>query len=120
MHDITSAAPHNRSCETFRARGEHAFAGNKAKLGFPLGAEGTGEVVAVGEGVTTLQARASGGMKRELRRVRRRRGFWEGRGFAPMLPAWAQKKKLPAARLPLPRTPRAGPRPPPPCITNNF
>ena len=64
----------NGGCETFRARGEHWFAGNAKKPGvwagrvaspawsrrahaalspggFPLGAEGAGEVVATGEGV---------------------------------------------------------------------
>ena len=63
----------NGGCETFRARGEHWFAGNAKKSGasgrlssalprgahpaslppggFPLGAEGAGEVVAAGEGV---------------------------------------------------------------------
>ncbi len=45
------------SCETFRVRGEHAFAGNKSKADFPLGAEGVGEVVALGEGVSSLQVR---------------------------------------------------------------
>ncbi|KAI8471362.1 MAG: NAD(P)-binding protein [Monoraphidium minutum] len=45
----------NGGCETFRARGEHAFAPNRDKQGFPLGAEGAGVVVAVGEGVASLQ-----------------------------------------------------------------
>jgi hypothetical protein len=43
------------SCETFRARGEFAFAGNRERRDFPLGAEGAGEVVALGEGVASLQ-----------------------------------------------------------------
>ncbi|GAB4813339.1 hypothetical protein N2152v2_000385 [Parachlorella kessleri] len=44
----------NGGCETFRCRGEYAFARNKGLPFFPLGAEGAGEVVAVGEGVTNL------------------------------------------------------------------
>jgi NADPH:quinone reductase-like Zn-dependent oxidoreductase len=44
----------NGGCETFRARGEYAFAGNKSKPQFPLGAEGAGIVAAVGQGVTSL------------------------------------------------------------------
>ncbi len=42
----------NGGCETFRARGEHWFAGNKAASpteGFPLGAEGAGVVAALGD-----------------------------------------------------------------------
>ena len=47
----------NGGCETFRARGEYAFKGNKTvEGGFPLGAEGAGMVVAVGEGVTAVKA----------------------------------------------------------------
>lgn len=38
----------NGGCETFRCRGEHAFARNKSLTNFPLGAEGVGTVVAVG------------------------------------------------------------------------
>jgi NADPH:quinone reductase-like Zn-dependent oxidoreductase len=48
----------NGGCETFRVRGEHWFAANKrlpaGELGFALGAEGVGEVVALGEGITDL------------------------------------------------------------------
>jgi NADPH:quinone reductase-like Zn-dependent oxidoreductase len=45
----------NGGCETFRVRGEHAFAGNRARGRFLLGAEGSGVVAAVGEGVASLQ-----------------------------------------------------------------
>jgi hypothetical protein len=45
----------NGGCETFRARGEYAFASNTAKQDFPLGAEGCGVVVAVGAEVTNLK-----------------------------------------------------------------
>ncbi|KIZ03484.1 hypothetical protein MNEG_4480 [Monoraphidium neglectum] len=45
----------NGGCETFRVRGEFAFSSNCEKEGFPLGAEGAGVVVALGEGVTSLQ-----------------------------------------------------------------
>ena len=38
----------NGGCETFRCRGEHAFARNRSLTDFPLGAEGVGTVVAVG------------------------------------------------------------------------
>jgi NADPH-dependent curcumin reductase CurA len=41
----------NGGCETFRARGEHAFQGNKDIKDFRLGAEGVGYVVAVGSEV---------------------------------------------------------------------
>lgn len=44
----------NGGCETFRARGEHAFRGNRARERFALGAEGAGTVAALGEGVTSL------------------------------------------------------------------
>eukprot|EP00775_Hariotina_reticulata_P004107 gene4107-4353_t len=44
----------NGGCETFRARGEYAFAGNKSKPQFSLGAEGAGIVAAVGPGVSSL------------------------------------------------------------------
>ncbi|KAF8062034.1 Zadh2 [Scenedesmus sp. PABB004] len=44
----------NGGCETFRARGEHAFAANRAKPAYALGAEGAGEVAALGPGVTGL------------------------------------------------------------------
>ena len=44
----------NGGCETFRARAEHWFERNRALEGFALGAEGSGEVVAVGEGVEGL------------------------------------------------------------------
>jgi len=44
----------NGGCETFRARGEFAFAGNASKQLFALGAEGAGIVAAVGKDVTTL------------------------------------------------------------------
>lgn len=45
------------SCETFRARGEYVFAGNRVKADFPLGAEGAGVVMALGEGVNSVQVR---------------------------------------------------------------
>lgn len=45
----------NGGCETFRVRGEHMFQGNKDKKQFPLGAEGSGVVVAVGQGVNDLK-----------------------------------------------------------------
>jgi len=46
----------NGGCETFRARGEYAFAGNKdEKNGFALGAEGVGIVAAVGEGLQNVR-----------------------------------------------------------------
>lgn len=47
----------NGGCETFRARGEYAFAKHSLAQGQPilLGAEGAGEVVAVGSGVRSLQ-----------------------------------------------------------------
>lgn len=46
----------NGGCETFRARGDYAFAANKReKNGFALGAEGVGTVVALGEGVCNVQ-----------------------------------------------------------------
>ena len=45
----------NGGCETFRARGQYAFAGNADKEDFPLGAEGCGVVAAVGAGVTSLK-----------------------------------------------------------------
>lgn len=60
-----------RSCETFRARGDYAFAGNRGKRGFPLGAEGAGVVAALGEGVASLQVR------------RRARAREAGAGHAP-------------------------------------
>uniref|UniRef100_A0A7S0J909 Enoyl reductase (ER) domain-containing protein n=1 Tax=Calcidiscus leptoporus TaxID=127549 RepID=A0A7S0J909_9EUKA len=41
----------NGGCETFRARGEHAFAPNREADGFALGAEGVGVVAALGDGV---------------------------------------------------------------------
>lgn len=41
----------NGGCETFRARGEHAFASNRAKEWFPLGAEGAGTIVRMGSNV---------------------------------------------------------------------
>lgn len=44
----------NGGCETFRARGEYDFAGNKDKTNFRLGAEGVGTVVAVGTNVENL------------------------------------------------------------------
>lgn len=47
----------NGGCETFRVRGEYAFAANRGKAWYPLGAEGAGVVVALGEGVTSLQVR---------------------------------------------------------------
>ncbi|KAK9862321.1 hypothetical protein WJX84_001807 [Apatococcus fuscideae] len=45
----------NGGCETFRARGEFAFAGNKDKHDFALGAEGSGIVVACGENVKNVK-----------------------------------------------------------------
>ena len=39
----------NGGCETFRVRGEHAFAGNQGLRDFPLGAEAVGVVSALGE-----------------------------------------------------------------------
>ncbi|PNW84326.1 hypothetical protein CHLRE_04g229650v5 [Chlamydomonas reinhardtii] len=45
----------NGGCETFRARGEFAFAGNRELQGFALGAEGAGRIVALGPGVKGLQ-----------------------------------------------------------------
>eukprot|EP00537_Pseudo-nitzschia_pungens_P012817 CAMPEP_0172385572 /NCGR_PEP_ID=MMETSP1061-20121228/3236_1 /TAXON_ID=37318 /ORGANISM="Pseudo-nitzschia pungens, Strain cf. pungens" /LENGTH=380 /DNA_ID=CAMNT_0013114655 /DNA_START=110 /DNA_END=1252 /DNA_ORIENTATION=- len=44
----------NGGCETFRARGEHSFAGNKDATNFRLGAEGVGHVVAVGSEVENV------------------------------------------------------------------
>jgi NADPH:quinone reductase-like Zn-dependent oxidoreductase len=44
----------NGGCETFRVRGEHAFAANKSKDSYALGAEGAGIIAAVGAGVTSL------------------------------------------------------------------
>mmetsp|Transcript_35084 Transcript_35084/g.41870 ORF Transcript_35084/g.41870 Transcript_35084/m.41870 type:complete len:379 (+) Transcript_35084:97-1233(+) len=44
----------NGGCETFRARGEHSFEGNKDAKNFRLGAEGVGHVVAVGTEVTNV------------------------------------------------------------------
>lgn len=49
----------NGGCETFRVRGEHAFAGNAGQRGFLLGAEGSGRVVAVGPDVSGLQVSLS-------------------------------------------------------------
>jgi len=46
----------NGGCETFRVRGEHWFAANRraGDGGFPLGAEGAGEVVQLGDAATLL------------------------------------------------------------------
>lgn len=44
----------NGGCETFRARGEFVFAGNRNKPSFPLGAEGAGVVAAIGDAVQSL------------------------------------------------------------------
>lgn len=44
----------NGGCETFRVRGDYAFAGNRAKPVFSLGAEGAGEVAAIGQDVKSL------------------------------------------------------------------
>lgn len=45
----------NGGCETFRARGEHAFLGNtKSTEPFGLGAEGVGVIAAIGSEVTDL------------------------------------------------------------------
>ena len=45
----------NGGCETFRARGEFAFAANRAAEGaFALGAEGVGVVAAIGKGVNSV------------------------------------------------------------------
>jgi len=46
----------NGGCETFRARGEFAFASNReSEDGFALGAEGVGVVAAIGDGVENVQ-----------------------------------------------------------------
>jgi len=45
----------NGGCETFRARGEHAFVKNRTMPWFALGAEGAGTVQSVGTGVTNLR-----------------------------------------------------------------
>mmetsp|Transcript_65584 Transcript_65584/g.147993 ORF Transcript_65584/g.147993 Transcript_65584/m.147993 type:complete len:369 (-) Transcript_65584:143-1249(-) len=46
----------NGGCETFRARGEFAFASNRdAADGFALGAEGVGIVAAIGDAVDTVE-----------------------------------------------------------------
>ncbi|OEU10065.1 NAD(P)-binding protein [Fragilariopsis cylindrus CCMP1102] len=50
----------NGGCETFRARGEHAFQGNKDIKDFRLGAEGVGYVVAVGSEVMQQQGDGDG------------------------------------------------------------
>lgn len=44
----------NGGCETFRARGEFAFATNKDVVDFALGAEGVGLVAAVADGVENV------------------------------------------------------------------
>jgi NADPH:quinone reductase-like Zn-dependent oxidoreductase len=49
----------NGGCETFRTRAEFAFEANRLLRDFPLGAEGCGVVVAVGEMVTTVSVRAT-------------------------------------------------------------
>lgn len=49
--DIVIAVKHagiNGGCETFRARGEYAFQGNRGQENFPLGAEGVGVIVSAG------------------------------------------------------------------------
>jgi NADPH:quinone reductase-like Zn-dependent oxidoreductase len=46
----------NGGCETFRARGEHAFAGNRSAEFFTLGAEGAGTIVSIGSGVRNLHS----------------------------------------------------------------
>ena len=48
----------NGGCETFRARGEWAFARNKDVPEFALGAESSGTVVATGAQVPDLEVRA--------------------------------------------------------------
>jgi hypothetical protein len=47
----------NGGCETFRARAEHSFArpAGSEKAAVPLGAEGSGVVVAVGPKVTRIK-----------------------------------------------------------------
>ena len=45
----------NGGCETFRARGEHWFQREDRSAEFPLGAEGTGVVAAVGPDVDSLE-----------------------------------------------------------------
>lgn len=45
----------NGGCETFRARGEHAFRNNALAKDFGLGAEGVGTVVAVGADVSNIK-----------------------------------------------------------------
>ena len=47
----------NGGCETFRARGEWAFARNRDASEFALGAEGSGTVVATGAQVPDLKVR---------------------------------------------------------------
>ena len=42
----------NGGCETFRARGDHAFRANRRLPVYPLGAEGAGVVVKVGPGAS--------------------------------------------------------------------
>ena len=44
----------NGGCETFRARGEFAFVGNREASDFALGAEGVGVVAAIGDGVENV------------------------------------------------------------------
>lgn len=45
----------NGGCETFRARGEHAFRANKDAGEYNLGAEASGVVVAMGDDVNSLK-----------------------------------------------------------------
>lgn len=45
----------NGGCETFRARGEHWFSGNRTAGEFSLGAEAAGVIVAVGDDVKSLK-----------------------------------------------------------------
>ena len=44
----------NGGCETFRARGEYAFASNREAETFALGAEGVGVVAAIGDDVSSI------------------------------------------------------------------
>jgi NADPH:quinone reductase-like Zn-dependent oxidoreductase len=55
----------NGGCETFRVRGEHAFAGNRAKHEYALGAEGAGVVVALGEQVRQQQQQQQQGQQQQ-------------------------------------------------------
>lgn len=49
----------NGGCETFRARGDHWFESNTLQEDIPLGAEGTGIIVAIGDRVENLKVNGS-------------------------------------------------------------